>query len=99
MDALVDPLEKSVTNKTKPDAVKQEVDRNEDMIRSALRAIDSLNRIKYVTLKLTFFFLNAHGIFCLAVNILTICPLRFDGTEQLSCCLTVVSLLHDSRHS
>jgi cullin-associated NEDD8-dissociated protein 1 len=28
MDALVDPLEKSVTNKTKPDAVKQEVDRN-----------------------------------------------------------------------
>ncbi|KAH9575070.1 hypothetical protein CY35_01G092900 [Sphagnum magellanicum] len=45
MDALVDPLEKSVTNKTKPDAVKQEVDRNEDMIRSALRAIDSLNRI------------------------------------------------------
>jgi cullin-associated NEDD8-dissociated protein 1 len=50
MDALVDPLEKSVTNKTKPDAVKQEVDRNEDMIRSALRAIDSLNRIKYVTL-------------------------------------------------
>lgn len=46
MDALVDPLEKSVTNKTKPDAVKQEVDRNEDMIRSALRAIDSLNRIR-----------------------------------------------------
>jgi len=29
----VDPLEKTVTNKTKPDAVKQEVDRNEDMIR------------------------------------------------------------------
>jgi hypothetical protein len=95
MDALVDPLEKSVTNKTKPDAVKQEVDRNEDMIRSALRAIDSLNRIKYVTLKLTFFFLNAHGIFCLV----EFTPLRFDGTEQLSCCLTVVSLLHDSRHS
>ncbi len=50
MDRLVDPLEKTVTNKTKPDAVKQEVDRNEDMIRSALRAIDSLNRIKYVFL-------------------------------------------------
>jgi hypothetical protein len=82
MDALVDPLEKSVTNKTKPDAVKQEVDRNEDMIRSALRAIDSLNRIKYVTVKLTFFFLNAHGIFCLAVNILTNYPLRFDGTDN-----------------
>ncbi|KAG0632469.1 hypothetical protein M758_1G330700 [Ceratodon purpureus] len=45
MDALVDPLEKTIQHKTKPDAVKQEVDRNEDMIRSALRAIDSLNRI------------------------------------------------------
>lgn len=48
MDALVDPLEKTIQHKTKPDAVKQEVDRNEDMIRSALRAIDSLNRIRYV---------------------------------------------------
>ena len=47
MDTLVEPLEKTVTHKTKPDAVKQEVDRNEDMIRSALRAIDSLNRIRY----------------------------------------------------
>ncbi|MCO5610009.1 hypothetical protein L7F22_064244 [Adiantum nelumboides] len=45
LDALVEPLEKTVTNKTKQDAVKQEVDRNEDMIRSALRAIDSLNRM------------------------------------------------------
>jgi len=45
MDTLVDPLEKTISHKTKPDAVKQEVDRNEDMIRSALRAIDSLNRI------------------------------------------------------
>jgi len=53
----VDPLEKTVTNKTKPDAVKQEVDRNEDMIRSALRAIDSLNRIKYVFLTFWIFFL------------------------------------------
>lgn len=46
MDALVEPLEKTIQHKTKPDAVKQEVDRNEDMIRSALRAIDSLNRIR-----------------------------------------------------
>lgn len=45
LDALVEPLEKTVTNRTKPDAVKQEIDRNEDMIRSALRAIDSLNRL------------------------------------------------------
>ncbi|KAJ7551602.1 hypothetical protein O6H91_06G021400 [Diphasiastrum complanatum] len=45
VDTLVEPLERTVTTKMKPDAVKQEVDRNEDMIRSALRAIESLNRI------------------------------------------------------
>ncbi|XP_071701048.1 cullin-associated NEDD8-dissociated protein 1-like [Rutidosis leptorrhynchoides] len=45
LDSLVDPLQKSVTFRPKQDAVKQEVDRNEDMIRSALRAIASLNRI------------------------------------------------------
>ncbi|MQM07346.1 hypothetical protein Taro_040192 [Colocasia esculenta] len=45
LDTLVDPLEKTVNHKPKQDAVKQEVDRNEDMIRSALRAIASLNRI------------------------------------------------------
>eukprot|EP00850_Spirogloea_muscicola_P001350 SM000005S17147 [mRNA] locus=s5:408611:419235:+ [translate_table: standard] len=50
VDTLVEPLEKTVTEKTKPDAVKQEVDRNEDMIRSALRAIDSLSRIPNVEL-------------------------------------------------
>ncbi|PIA55279.1 hypothetical protein AQUCO_00800179v1 [Aquilegia coerulea] len=45
LDSLVDPLQKTVNHKPKQDAVKQEVDRNEDMIRSALRAIASLNRI------------------------------------------------------
>ncbi|XP_024030609.1 cullin-associated NEDD8-dissociated protein 1 [Morus notabilis] len=45
LDSLVDPLLKTINFKPKPDAVKQEVDRNEDMIRSALRAIASLNRI------------------------------------------------------
>ncbi|CAM6025452.1 unnamed protein product [Sphagnum balticum] len=45
MDALVNPLEKSMTNKTKPDVVKQEVDHNEDMTHSGLHAIDSLNWI------------------------------------------------------
>jgi cullin-associated NEDD8-dissociated protein 1 len=54
LDLLVEPLEKTVTNKTKQDAVKQEVDRNEDMIRSALRAVDSLNRIGYISLALFF---------------------------------------------
>ncbi|KAF3773876.1 Cullin-associated NEDD8-dissociated protein 1 [Nymphaea thermarum] len=46
LDSLVDPLEKTINHKPKQDAVKQEVDRNEDMIRSALRAIASLNHIR-----------------------------------------------------
>ncbi|KAK6915846.1 TATA-binding protein interacting (TIP20) [Dillenia turbinata] len=45
LDSLVEPLQKTINFKPKQDAVKQEVDRNEDMIRSALRAIASLNRI------------------------------------------------------
>ncbi|XP_027113311.2 cullin-associated NEDD8-dissociated protein 1 [Coffea arabica] len=45
LDSLVDPLQKTVSFRPKQDAVKQEVDRNEDMVRSALRAIASLNRI------------------------------------------------------
>ncbi|KAB5563635.1 hypothetical protein DKX38_003689 [Salix brachista] len=45
LDSLVEPLQKTINFKPKLDAVKQEVDRNEDMIRSALRAITSLNRI------------------------------------------------------
>ncbi|KAI4298901.1 hypothetical protein L6164_032414 [Bauhinia variegata] len=45
LDSLVEPLQKTIIFKPKQDAVKQEVDRNEDMIRSALRAIASLNRI------------------------------------------------------
>ncbi|CAJ1940461.1 unnamed protein product [Sphenostylis stenocarpa] len=48
LDSLVDPLQKTINFKPKQDAVKQEVDRNEDMIRSALRAIASLNRIRFV---------------------------------------------------
>lgn len=43
----MDPLQKTINFRTKQDAVKQEVDRNEDMIRSALRTIASLNRIRY----------------------------------------------------
>ncbi|XP_039137910.1 cullin-associated NEDD8-dissociated protein 1 [Dioscorea cayenensis subsp. rotundata] len=45
LDSLVEPLEKTISHKPKLDAVKQEVDRNEDMIRSALRVIASLSRI------------------------------------------------------
>ncbi|CAI5486334.1 unnamed protein product, partial [Closterium sp. Naga37s-1] len=46
VDAIVEPLEKTVTTRVKADAVKQEVDRNEDMIRSALRAGHALSRIR-----------------------------------------------------
>ena len=46
LDSLVDPLQKTINFRPKQDAVKQEVDRNEDMVRSALRAIASLNRIR-----------------------------------------------------
>ncbi|KAL7002106.1 Cullin-associated NEDD8-dissociated protein 1 [Sarracenia purpurea var. burkii] len=45
LDSLVDPLQKTINFRPKQDAVKQEVDRNEDMIRSALRAIASLSHI------------------------------------------------------
>ena len=53
----MDPLQKTINFKPKQDAVKQEVDRNEDMIRSALRAIAALNRIRFdfLTFKLIFF--------------------------------------------
>ena len=44
----MDPLQKTINFKPKQVAVKQEVDRNEDMIRSALRAIASLNRLRFV---------------------------------------------------
>lgn len=50
LDSLVDPLQKTINFRPKQDAVKQEVDRNEDMIRSALRAIAALNRIRYASL-------------------------------------------------
>jgi hypothetical protein len=95
MDALVNPLEKSVTNKTKPDVVKQEVDckRHDSQCPSCnwLAQLDQVwNSAAHI-----FFPWNAHEIFCLVVNILTIYPLGFDGTEQLSHCLTAVSLLHD----
>ncbi|KAK9816878.1 hypothetical protein WJX72_006469 [[Myrmecia] bisecta] len=45
LDRLVDPLHKTLTTKLKSDAVKQELDRHEDMVRSCLRAIEALNSI------------------------------------------------------
>ena len=47
LDSLVDPQQKTIHFKPKQDAVKQEVDCNEDMIRSTLRAIASLNCIRF----------------------------------------------------
>ena len=38
LDSLVDPLQKTINFKPKQDAVKQEVDCNEDTIDSALRS-------------------------------------------------------------
>ena len=39
---LLDPLDKTLNHKLKSDAVKQDIDRNDDLVRSALRAIAAL---------------------------------------------------------
>lgn len=45
LDRLVEPLRATLNAKVKADAVKQEVDRNEDMLRSCLRAVEALARL------------------------------------------------------
>lgn len=45
LDRLVEPLQLTLQAKVKADAVKQEIDRNEDMLRSCLRAIDALAKL------------------------------------------------------
>ena len=45
LEMSIEPLTATLTAKIKNDAVKQEVDRNEDMIRSCLRAIDVLDHL------------------------------------------------------
>lgn len=45
LDRFVDPLTQTLNAKVKADAVKQEVDRNEDMIRSCLRAVEVLSHL------------------------------------------------------
>ncbi|KAG1681345.1 hypothetical protein FOA52_007393 [Chlamydomonas sp. UWO 241] len=42
LERIVGPLEKTLTTKVKSDAVKQELDRHEHMLRSCLRAISSI---------------------------------------------------------
>ena len=51
---MVEPLEKTLNQKLKSDAVKQEVDRKEDMIRSTLRAVEALSRLPDIDSKTTF---------------------------------------------
>ena len=45
LEKIVLPLEKTLSAKTKSDAVQQEVDRHEDMLRSCLRAVDALSNL------------------------------------------------------
>lgn len=45
VELLIEPLRKTVTSKVKDNSVKQQVDRNEELIRSALRAIAAISRI------------------------------------------------------
>ncbi|GLI69131.1 hypothetical protein VaNZ11_013686 [Volvox africanus] len=44
-ERLVVPLEKTLTTRLKSDAVKQEIDRHEDMLRSCLRCVDALEHV------------------------------------------------------
>jgi len=45
LDILIEPLRTTITTKVKDNAVKQEVDRNEELVRSALRAVVVISRI------------------------------------------------------
>ncbi|KAG2500009.1 hypothetical protein HYH03_002291 [Edaphochlamys debaryana] len=44
-ERLVPPLERTLTTRLKSDAVKQEIDRHEDMLRSCLRCVDALAHV------------------------------------------------------
>jgi len=48
LDQLVEPLRATVATKAKEGAVKQEVERNDELIRGALRAIVAITRIPNV---------------------------------------------------
>ena len=45
LDRFLGPLDATITAKVKSDAVKQEVDRNDELVRSALRAVAALGRV------------------------------------------------------
>lgn len=45
LDSLVQPLRKTIFARLKKDAVKQELDRHDDLVRSAMRAVASIERM------------------------------------------------------
>jgi cullin-associated NEDD8-dissociated protein 1 len=45
LDNLIEPLRQTVTTKVKDNSIQQQVERNEEMIRSALRAVAAINAI------------------------------------------------------
>lgn len=54
LDALVDPLDKTVNKKAKDSQVGTEVERANDLVRSALRAVDALQQLPDATLNRKF---------------------------------------------
>jgi cullin-associated NEDD8-dissociated protein 1 len=54
LDSLVEPLRKTLTTKVRDTAVKQQVDRNDELIRSALVAIAAISRLDDVDSSLKF---------------------------------------------
>jgi cullin-associated NEDD8-dissociated protein 1 len=54
LDSLVEPLRKTLTTKVRDTAVKQQVDRNDELIRSALVAIAAISRLPDVDSSLKF---------------------------------------------
>ena len=45
LDDFAGPLEATVMAKPKPNAVKQEIEKNDELVRSALRAVSALTRL------------------------------------------------------
>jgi len=54
LDVLVEPLKKTITSKAKENAVQQEVEKNDELVRSALRAVAAISLIPDVDSSLKF---------------------------------------------
>ena len=46
LDGIIGPMTKTLSKRSTPNSVRQEIDRNEDMLRSALRAIHAMDSIE-----------------------------------------------------